>query len=190
MNALKKLAGVLVFAAALAGAVAVSKYFSRARPAPAEPPPPAPALMPDDPRPMPYSSTSAPPVAVGFNPRLVLLDFAGRKSYVTLELERNPGPTPERLWAWVYFFSVEGALRTHCEAGPVEVKQPFRQGRRATAVLEAPTRGCSAPRTPSTTYYARVNVSADSAEAARLAPEQLGYDITKATPVVLQGAGR
>lgn len=177
MNALKKLSGLVVFAAALAGAFALSRYFSAPPPAPAEPPP----LVSAD------AETGAAGGAVGFKPRLVLLDFDGMKSYVTLELEQNPsGPAPERLWVWADFFSREG---TRCGAEAAEVRQPFMRGRRATVVVELPARGCVAPGTPSATFYARVNVSSESAEAAaRLPAGRNGYDIKTATPVVVQGA--
>lgn len=185
MSALKKLSGLFVFAAALAGAFAVSRYFS-APPAPAEEPPRQ--VGGQDAR--PFDADAAPPAAVGFKPRLVLLDFGGGKSYVTLELEQNlVGPAPERLWVWADFFSGEGASRTRCEAGAAEVRQPFMRGRRASVVVELASGGCAAPAAPAATFYARVNVSAESAEAAaRLPPERNNFDIRTAAPVVVQGA--
>ena len=182
MNALKKLSGLLVFAAALAGAFALSRYFSAPPPAP-----PPQAVSPDPPAP---AAEATPPAAVGFKPRLVLLDFNGGKSYLTLELEQNPGePAPERLWVWADFFSAEAAPRTRCAGEAVEVRQPFMRGRRATVVVEMLARGCVAPKTPSPTFYARVNVSAESAAAAARPPgDPNSFDIKKATPVVVQGA--
>ena len=197
MNFLKKLTGLFVFVAAVAGAVAVSRYFSGPRPvveveAPAPPPPPTlpmGAIAPHEPRiarESPPASVSLPQIS--FKARLVTLDFTTKKSHVTLELE--PGPAartaPPAVWAWVSFFSPEEGGR--CEAGPVEVRQPFARGRRATVVVEADASRCSPPRAPAATVYARVNVSADSAESARLAESELGTDLTRATPVVLSGA--
>ncbi|HWS52747.1 MAG TPA: hypothetical protein VN228_01360 [Pyrinomonadaceae bacterium] len=185
MNALRKLSGLLVFVAALAGAFALSSYFS-APPAPAEPSPPPPLVRPESPR----AADAAPPAAVTFKPRLVLLDFNAGKSYLTLELEQNPdGPAPERLWVWADFFSAEGVLRTRCEGEAAEVRQPFVRGRRATVVVEMPARGCVSPKSPAATFYARVNVSTESAAAAARPPgDRDAFDITKATPVVTQGA--
>ena len=51
-----------------------------------------------------------------------------------------------------------------------------------------PADGCPAPRTPSPTYYARVNVSAESAFAARLGEQRISYDVSQASPAVVEGA--
>lgn len=186
MNVLRKVSGLLVFAAALAGAFALSKYFSAPAPPAADEPRPE-AAGPDAPGP---AADSGPTAAVNFKPRLVVLDFTHGKSFVTLELERHPdGAAPERLWVWADFFSGAGAARTRCEAEAAEVRRPFMRGRRETVVVELAARGCAAPSAPYATFYARVNVSAESAEAAaRLPPGRGGFDILTATPVVVQGA--
>jgi hypothetical protein len=185
MSVLKKMTGLLVFVAALAGAVTLSKYFSARRPAADETPTPQ-VVAPDLP---PGAAVPASPPVL-FKPRLVLLDFPGKKSYVTLELEHGAADrAPERLWVWADFFSVGEVPRARCAGAPVEVRQPFVRGRRTTVVVEIPAQGCAEPRAPATTYYARINVSAESAEAAARPPgDQNSYDITKATPVVVQGA--
>ena len=59
---------------------------------------------------------------------------------------------------------------------------------RATVNVEAPLNGCPAPRAPSSTYYARVNVSAESAFAARLGEQRISYDVSRASPAVVEGA--
>lgn len=186
MNALKKLTGLLVFVAALAGAFALSRYFSGPRPAKKEATVDPQVIRPELPRP---AAAPAPP-PVRFKPRLVLLDFSGRKSYVTLELELGPADlVPERVWVWADFFSVEGVLRGRCAGGAVEVPQPFARGRRTTVVVEIPAHTCAPPRAPAATFYARVNVSAESAEAAARIPGGLNsFHIEEATPVVVQGA--
>lgn len=186
MNALKKLTGVLVFAAALAGAFALSRYFSGPRPAKQEEAIAPQAVSPELPRP---AVAPAPPPVL-FKPRLVLLDFSNRKSYVTLELELGPAdPVPERVWVWADFFSVEGVLRTRCGGEVVEARQPFLRGRRATVVVEIPAHDCAAPRAPAASFYARVHVSAESSESAARPPGDLNsFHIKEATPVVVQGA--
>ena len=71
----------------------------------------------------------------------------------------------------------------------MEVRKPFDAGAaRARVSVEIPVSNCPAPRTPSTTFYARVNVSAESSFAARLPEQRISYDITQASPVTLQGA--
>lgn len=197
MNFLKKLTGLLVFAVAVAGAVAVSKYFSKPRPAVAveTPPPPVlttPQIMPADSRLL--SEKSPPPAGVQaaqvfFKAQLVTLDFTTKKSHVTLELERDRARhAPEVVWAWVSFFSPEDGGR--CAGEPVEVRRPFARGDRATVVVEADASDCGRPRSPSATIYARINVSAASSDSARLQDSQLFDDLSKATPVVVAGAGK
>jgi hypothetical protein len=91
------------------------------------------------------------------------------------------------VWVWAYFFSPDAPGR-YCAGEPVEVRQPFASGAaRAEVKVEPPVRGCPAPRGPSSTYYARVNVSTESAFAARLTEQRISYDISQASPVVLEG---
>jgi hypothetical protein len=200
MNFLKKLTGLLVFVIAIVGAVAVSRYFSGPRAAltdEATAPQPPPGLsvapvLPSDPQLLPVSPPGvikgAPPARVFFKARLVTLDFKTQKSHITLDLERDRArPAPERVWAWVSFFSPADGGR--CAGEPVEVRQPFARGDRATVVVEADASRCAPPREPAATVYARVNVSSESAAAARLPAAQLDADISKATPVVVAGAG-
>jgi hypothetical protein len=182
MDVLKKTAGLLVFAAALAGAVAVSRYFAARRAEPA----PAPPLAAED--------ASAPPpaeaAAFRFKARFVTLNFADGKAHVTVELERDRArPAPERLWVAASFFSPEGGAESRCAGGPVEVRRPFTGDGREVIIVETVTDGCVRPRTPAATYYARVHVAADAATAARAAAES-DADLARATPVVVQGLRR
>lgn len=196
MNFLKKLTGVFVFVAAIAGAVLVSRYFSAPPPevtreAPRLPVIPADPRLAPDPPPHPASAAEAPPVSS--RARHVTLDFTTKKSHLTLELERDRSlrPAPPRVWAWVAFFPPGGGEGGRCEAGPVEVRQPFAHGDRVTVVVEADASGCEAPRGAAATLYARVHVSSVSAEAARLEGASISSeDLTKATPVVIAGARR
>ena len=179
MNFLKKLAGIIVFVAALAGAVVLTKYYGRPETPPVvEATPPAPP--------------SAPPVAapVVFKTQLVTLDFASRKSYTTLVLELDPAtPAPQKVWVWTYFFKTGGG-RNYCAGEPVEVRWPSAESRSEKVTVEAPAKACAEPSDDSTTLYARVNVSAESAFAARLSESKISYDLTSATPVVVQGVAR
>jgi hypothetical protein len=185
MNFLKKLVGIIVFVAALAGAVVLTKYYGRPTPTvevqPTTATPASPVVA--------DASMSAPVV---FRPRLVTLDFASKKSHTTLVLERDRArDAPERVWVWTYFFSTEaGGERKYCAGEPVEVRQPFATGDRATVTVDAPATACQEPRDASSTYYARVNVSAESAFAARLSEAKISYDVTAATPVLVQGVTR
>jgi hypothetical protein len=195
---MKKLAGLLAFAVALAGAILLTQYYSRSPAPPVPPAPPSAPLAPPAPPPAPGSMVTPPAphtdsrgnAPVTFKPQLVTLDLARRKGRVSLVLERDPSrPAPASVWVWVYFFSTDAPGR-YCAGEPVEVRQPFGAGGRAEVTVELPVAECPAPRTPSSTYYARANVSAESAFAARLSEQRISYDITQAAPVVVSGAGR
>ncbi|MFL6283322.1 MAG: hypothetical protein ACJ74Q_09300 [Pyrinomonadaceae bacterium] len=187
---MKKLAGLLAFAVALACAILITQYYSSSKKTPqAQPPPDMP----------PVSAVHAPPAApppstaapVTFKPQLITLDLASKKASATLVLERDPAATsaPERVWVWAYFFTQESPGR-YCSGEPVEVKKPFDSGAHARVTVELPVTGCPTPRTASTTFYARVNVSTESAFAARLTEQRISYDISQASPVTLKGAGK
>ena len=182
---MKKLAGLLAFAVALACAILVTQYYSsstkKPEVAPVPPAPPVPAVTA-----VPQTGANA---QVAFKPQQITLDLASKKASATLTLERDPAAAapPERVWVWAYFFTQESPGR-YCSGDPVEVKRPFDAGTQARVTVELPVSGCPAPRTPSTTFYARVNVSAESAFAARLGEQRISYDISQASPVMLQGA--
>ncbi len=184
MNFLKKLIGVVVFVAALAGAVVLTKYYGRPEPTEVRtdnPPIPRDANM---------NVSATPPAApVVFKPQQITLDFASKKSHTTLLLERDPSaPAPQKVWVWTYFFTA--GERKYCAGDPVEVRWPSAESRSERVTVEAPAASCAEPRDASTTFYARVNVSTESAFAARLSESKISYDLTSATSVVVQGVGR
>jgi len=181
---MKKLAGLLAFAVALAGAILLTQYYATRNQTPT--PQPVAPVQGNAPKP----ATDAPAgtgVPVTFKTQLVTLDFAARKAHVTLNLERDPArPAPERVWVWAYFFTPEGERR-YCAGEPAEVRQPFAVANRAAVSVDIKVEDCAAPRTPSSTYYARVNVSTESAFAAKLTEQRISYDITQASPVTVEG---
>lgn len=198
---MKKLVGLLAFAAALVGAIWLTQYYSRRYAAPPPPPPPAAPAAPAPPAPGVGITTVPPPAStytdargnapVSFKAQLATLDPAAGKGRLTLALERDPArPAPAVVWVWAYFFSPDAPGR-YCAGEPVEVRQPFASAAgRAEVRVELPLRDCPAPRTPSSTYYARVNVSAESSFAARLTEQRISYDVSQASPVVVEGKGR
>lgn len=183
---MKKLAGLLVFAVALAGAIFITRYYSSRKPAPPPHPPVAPVVIaPNTPDAAPAAGANVP---VTFKTQLATLDFASRKAHIALNLERDPArAAPEKVWVWAYFFTPESGGR-YCAGEPVEVSRPFAVGNHAPVNVEIKVADCPAPRTPSSTYYARVNVSSESAFAARLGEQRISYDITQASPVTIEGA--
>jgi hypothetical protein len=194
---MKKLAGLLAFAVALVGAILLTQYYTR-RYAPPPPPPPPPPAAPAPPAagagivttsPSSSSYTDARGNApVTFKTHLATLDPAAGTATLALTLERDPAsPAPARVWVWAYFFSPDAPGR-YCAGEPVELRKPFPGGSgrdNVNAGMTVP--GCPAPKNPSSTYYARVNVSAESAFAARLAENRISYDVSQASPVVLEG---
>ena len=178
---MKKLAGLLAFAVALAAAILITQYYT-AKTKPPEPPPPPPAA------PAPPAEASAPVV---FKAQLATLNLSSKKASVSLSLERGTSsPAPASVWVWAYFFTQETAGK-YCVSVPVEVKNTFDAGvTRARVTVELTVANCPAPRTATTTSYARVNVASESSFAARLPEQRISYDISQASPVILQGARR
>jgi hypothetical protein len=182
---MRKLMGLLVFIVALGGAILLTTYYKQKYATPA--PPTAPTAAPAPPAAPPADARGNTPVS--FKTQLVTLDLAAKKAHVALTLERDPArPAPASVWVWAYFFSTDAPGR-YCAGDPVELRQPFAAGARAAVTVDIPVKDCPAPRSPSSTYYARVNASAESAFAARLSEQRISYDITQASPVVVEGAG-
>jgi hypothetical protein len=181
---MNKLSGLLAFAVALTVAFFLTQYYGSRSAAPVPPPPSIPAL----PIAVSDTTTAGANVPVTFKTQLATLDFASRKAHVTLDLERDPArPAPERVWVWAYFFTSEASGR-YCAGEPIEVSKPFATSNRASINVEIKVADCAAPRNASSTFYARVNVSTESAFAARLAEPRISYDITQASPVTIEGA--
>ncbi|HEX8150328.1 MAG TPA: hypothetical protein VF591_24300 [Pyrinomonadaceae bacterium] len=193
---MKKLAGLLAFAVALGGAIILTQYYSM-RYAPAPPPPSAPA----PPATGSGAATLPPPASaytdargnapVSFKLHFATLDTAAGNANLALTLEHDPArPAPADVWVWAYFFSPDAPGR-YCEVEPFKLRQPFGSVDSHKNIdninISLPVSGCPAPRGPSSTYYARVNVSTESAFAARLTEQRISYDVSQASPVVLKG---
>lgn len=193
---MKKLAALLAFAVALVGAILLTQYYTKRYMSPPPPPPPPVAPVPPTagigltPPPPPASvyTDARGNAPVSFKVQMATLDLAAEKGRLTLGLERDPArPEPAVVWVWAYFFSPDAPGR-YCAGEPAEVRQPFASGAgRAEVRVTMPVRGCPAPKSPSSTYYARVNVSTESAFAARLTEQRISYDVSQASPVVVEG---
>jgi hypothetical protein len=129
---------------------------------------------------------------LSYKARLVTLDYASGKTHTRLVLECPPARrAPERVWVWTYFFVPGGEREHQFWAGePVEIKSPFTEGKRADIVADAACSWCNDARAPQEGFYARVHVSTESAASARLRPEELDYNLSTATPVVVEGTRR
>lgn len=198
MNVLKKLAGVGAFAVALVLAVVVNNFYNEryGTPPPDTPPAPPTAVVvpvePAAPAPPPIPATSP---RVFHRAKLITLDYSTRESYTMLELELDASrEAPERVWIATYFFvpGGDGGVRRIWGGEPVEVALPFTGGGRTTVTMNvaAPLTWAREPGAPQSGYYARVRVSTESADDARVRRGEFDFNITDAVPVVVQGAPR
>jgi hypothetical protein len=180
------------------GAILLTQYYTRRYAAPPPPPPPPPPAAQAPPA-TGSSSLKTPPTSgsytdargnapVSFKVRAASLDLAAGKGHLTLTLDEHK-PEDGGVWVWAYFFSPDAPGR-YCAGDPVNLSQRFGKGiygKSVTLSVDLPVRDCPAPKSPSSTYYTRVNVSTESAFAARLAEQRISYDISQASPVVLEG---
>lgn len=193
MNFLKKLAGLGVFVLALALAIGVTQYYASHHDAKHDPdarhgtndaPPPPP-------KPSAPASRSEPPVF--FKARLFTLDFTNKRAHMSIDFEKDPSrPAPERFWVGAYFFvpGGAGAPTRSWTVKPTEVNHPFAGRDRFTDNITVECDWCGAPDTPLNSYYARVVVSDESADAVRLSPEQMNFSLEGAMPVVVEAGNR
>lgn len=116
------------------------------------------------------------------------IDYTTRRTVLGLTLSSEE-PFPDRVWVWAYFvnpnFSPDGSFSDR----PVEVEGPFERGSPAPVTVAADCHWCTNPDLPPSGYFARVNVSAVSAEDARIPVSHRRYDVEGATPVVVADAG-
>jgi len=182
MNSRKMLAGVAVFLLTLCTAIFGTHYLMT-------PAPGANANVVSQP-----FSPGALAAQITHRVQLITLERESQRAYTKLTLQRDEGETaPARVWVWTYFFTPNDKARRSWSSDPIEVRDPFRDGsRRVTVTVNSSCHWCDDASAPaagsgSSSYYARVNVSTESKEAAALRDEQLNFDIINAAPVVVQG---
>ena len=182
---MKKLAGVAVFVVTLVVALLVTRYYA---PRP-EPTPQFPTAGNTMHRPVPRPVA---PSKITHKVQLVTLDVAARRSHATLVLERAPdAPAPERLWVWAGFFVPGDAGGEIFSGAPVLVEKPFAGGAtRATVNVTGACPWCGQGDAPAAGYYARVNVSDESAADAQLEDEEVSRDLSTATQVTVEEGRR
>ena len=183
MNPQKMLAGGGVFILTLCAAIFGTRYLMTLAPTP----PGANANVMSQPL---NPGTSA--ARVTHRVQLITLERQSQRAYTKLTLERDEGaPAPTRVWVWTYFFTPHDKARRSWSSEPIEVREPFRDGsHRITVTVNSSCHWCddaSASAAGRSSYYARVNVSTESKDAAALRDEQLNLDIVSAAPVVVQG---
>lgn len=184
---MSKFAGAAIFVVTLAVALLATSYYNRRYAPP--PPQPPPAATPAEQAPTPAATPPAWHKEILHKVRLVTLDVAARKSHTKLTVEHYPSaPAPERLWVWVAFFAPGDAAGEVFAGEPVLVEKPFAtaSAHRTTIDVTAACPWCGRRGVPAAGYYARVRVSAVSAEDARLADVDVSRDLATAVPVTVE----
>jgi hypothetical protein len=170
----KHLAGIVLFMFI----VSISVFIVRFVAAPLQIIPPVPLTA-------PLSNTESVSQPVSYKVPLISLDFINRESYTTLTLTREAsGPKPKRLWVSTSFFVPELPGKSWSSA-PIEIRGPFAGGDRISLTVTSACEWCGDPSAPRAGYYARVNVSTVSSDAAQRAG-QTETDIKTAIPVLVQ----
>lgn len=169
----RKITGVVAFVVALISAVALTR-FAVTRLTPSEPAAPPVA-----------ATTHAAPV--NFVVQQSIIDFKRRTTYTTLRLERDTN-APAQVWVWTHYFSPDKSGVSWL-APSVAVNAPFADANRRTVTVEGECPRAMCERVPQdkTAYYARVFVTDESPETSQPAFTTRDFDITTATPVLLQG---
>lgn len=184
MKVRKEIAGVVVFLATLGVAVTVTKFYDRLTNVTIRA---APETTTSISASNDLSATLSGSQSVPYKTRFISLDFEKQQSFTTLTIERKPsGPAPQSLWVWTYFFAPDDSSQRIWASRPVEIHEPFASSDRATITATASCEWCVDQRAPRSGYYARVHISTQSSEAARLANEPTSRDIASATPVLVQ----
>ena len=123
---------------------------------------------------------------VSYKVQLVSVDFINRESYTTLRLKRERGaPAPDSLWVYTSFFVPEYPNKSW-SGSPVELREPFAEGDKVSLTVTAACPWCGDANAPRAGYYARVQVSTVSSEAAARRDQDFDPDIKTATPVLVQ----
>ena len=156
---MKKIVGLLAFAVALAGAILLTQYYSRALRA--APPP----------RGAPGAAESVPTrtragTARQLQDALATLDPAAGRGEPSLTLERDPDGRRRSVWVWAYSSAPTRRVAT-ARASP-ELRRP--SPRPATKIKSTVVSGCPAPRpTRPTTRESRLDRVAFAARSPRRA---------------------
>ena len=169
----RKIIGVVAFVVALASAIALTRFAVTRVTQHNNVAPPVTATL-----------TSA---SFAFVVQQSVVDFKQRTTYTTLRLERNRN-SPAQVWVWTHYFSPD-KQGVNWAAPPVAVNAPFADADRRTVTVtgECPRAMCDRVPQDKTAYYARVFVTDVPPEYFQPAFTMRDFDITTATPVLLQG---
>ncbi|HYX72064.1 MAG TPA: zinc ribbon domain-containing protein [Nitrososphaera sp.] len=118
------------------------------------------------------SGTSA-PSDVSFDVSSVTLNYQTRQMEIRGMLRNNGSSKPNRVWVWAYFFAPASEYADGSWSdSPIEIDNPFASGDTATITATGHFHWWDNSYTPKSGYYARVSVSAQSSEAAKVPSAQ------------------
>lgn len=110
---------------------------------------------------------------VSFDVSSVTLNYQTRQMEIRGTLHNNGSSKPDRVWIWAYFFAPASEYADGSWSdSPVEIDNPFASGDSATITATGYFHWWDNPYTPKSGYYARVSVSAQSSEAAKVPSAQ------------------
>jgi hypothetical protein len=123
-------------------------------------------------------------------PSRVTLDYSSGEMEIRGSLVKEPGSAyPKKVWVWSYFINPTETLKGEPLGGsrsddPIMVDDPFTGGDTARIVAQGPFHWATNPDAPRRGYYARLSVSALSAEAAQVPVKQRDYRTQGAIRVI------
>lgn len=110
---------------------------------------------------------------VSFDVSSVALNYQTRQMEIRGTLRNNGSSKPDKVWVWAYFFAPASEYADGSWSdSPIEIDNPFASGDTATITAAGHFHWWDNPYTPKSGYYARVNVSAQSSEAAKVPSAQ------------------
>lgn len=119
------------------------------------------------------SSGAATSSNVSFDVSSVTLNYQTRQMEIRGTLRNNGNSKPDKVWVWAYFFAPASEYADGSWSdSPIEIDNPFASGDAATITAAGHFHWWDNSYTPKSGYYARVNVSAQSGEAAKVPSAQ------------------
>lgn len=110
---------------------------------------------------------------VSFDVSSITLNYQTRQMEIRGTLRNNGSSKPDRVWVWAYFFAPASEYADGSWSdSPIEIGNPFASGDTATITATGHFHWWDNPHTPKSGYYARVSVSAQSSEAAKVPSAQ------------------
>jgi hypothetical protein len=123
---------------------------------------------------------------VSFDVSSVTLNYQTRQMEIRGTLRNNGSSKPGKVWIWAYFFAPASEYADGSWSdSSIELNNPFASGDTATIIAMGYFHWWDNPYTPKSGYYARVNVSALSSEAATISSTQRNKSSIGAYPVLV-----